>query len=95
MQRFTKEEILDLIQLINKTFGRYDDMSGGCYKFHLILNKLFNGMGYYDGEHVITLVNGTFYDIDGEYKKFNTRFRIVGGDVYPYDFMNKIFKEYL
>ncbi len=93
------KDVTDFIILIRKTFGRYEDYSGGCYKFHLILKYVFkDAVGYYNGEHVITKIDGQFYDIDG----------LIGGDVsgsflrihdyggeYNYPWMNKIFKEYL
>jgi hypothetical protein len=59
-------KILDFISLVNKTFGRYPEVSGGCYKFHLILKSVFGGEGYYNSNHIVTKIDGKFYDIDGE-----------------------------
>ena len=90
-----KQKVLNFIVLIRKTFGRYKDYSGGCYKFHLILKQVFGGVGFYNGEHVITEINGTFYDIDGEVTKFTNNYISIGGKEYPYEFMNETFKEFL
>ena len=62
------KQVLNYIELLIATFGRYEDYSGGCIKFHLILKEKFNGVGFYNQGHCITLINGRYYDIDGEYK---------------------------
>lgn len=66
MQKYTKEEVLSFITLIRKTFGRYSEDSGGCYKFYLILKKVFDGRGFYNSNHVITKIGDVYFDIDGE-----------------------------
>lgn len=45
---------------------RYADHSGGCLKFHKLLKAVFpEANGYYNSDHVITEIDGDFYDIDG------------------------------
>ena len=42
---------------------------GGCYKFHLLLKKLYKGCTPYISQrkdHIITLHEGKYYDIYGE-----------------------------
>jgi hypothetical protein len=40
---------------------------GSCYHFYLILKEVFpNAECWYDEDHVITKVDGKFYDITGE-----------------------------
>jgi hypothetical protein len=42
---------------------------GGCYKFHILLSKMFKKCTPYiskDENHVITRINGRYYDITGE-----------------------------
>ena len=40
---------------------------GSCYHFYLILKEVFpEAEAYYDADHVITKIDGKFYDITGE-----------------------------
>ena len=40
---------------------------GGCYKFHLLLSKMYKGCTpYTNGNHIITRYKGKYYDIYGE-----------------------------
>lgn len=42
---------------------------GGCYRFHVLLSKMFNGcIPYINGtkDHIITRYGGRYYDINGE-----------------------------
>jgi len=40
---------------------------GSCYHFHLILRVIFpDAEPYYDADHVLTCIDGKFYDITGE-----------------------------
>ena len=63
--------ILNFINSIRNT-DKYIEiiyLKGGCYKFHLLLNKFFNTCKPYINEnknHVITQYKGKFYDITGE-----------------------------
>lgn len=57
--------VLDFINLIQFTFGRYRTKSGGCLLFHFILKNKFDGTGFYDSNHVITKIGDYYYDIDG------------------------------
>jgi hypothetical protein len=43
---------------------------GACYQFFLILQSRFpSAVPYYDGDHVITCIDGKFYDITGQVEK--------------------------
>jgi hypothetical protein len=87
-------KILEFISLINKTFGKYKEMSGGCYKFHLLLKKMFPyAKIWYCNNHVLTQINGRYYDIDGEQKLSNFDYNFL--DTFTYEWMNEQFKEYL
>lgn len=40
---------------------------GGCYKFHILLSKMYkNCIPYTNGCHIITKYKGKYYDIYGE-----------------------------
>lgn len=42
---------------------------GGCYRFHILLSKMYNGCTPYISstkDHIITRYKGKFYDIFGE-----------------------------
>lgn len=93
IQKRKKKKILKFIRLINKTFNRYDDYSGGCFKFHLILLNTFGGEGYYNHEHVITKIGDTYYDVDGVVT--NTTDYLSIKKVFTYEFMYEVYKEYL
>lgn len=46
---------------------------GSCYHFYLILKEVFpQAKAYYDADHVITKINGKFYDITGEVSANNS-----------------------
>lgn len=46
---------------------------GSCYHFYLILKEVFpSAKPYYDMDHVVTKINGRFYDITGEVAKYPT-----------------------
>ncbi|MGV6830490.1 MAG: hypothetical protein ACWA5P_02870 [bacterium] len=93
MNPATKSDILSLISLIRKTFGRYPEYSGGCYKFHLILNKVFNGQGFYDSNHVLTKIGSHYYDIDGEYVRSTSNFLPL--ESFGIEHIEKSFKKHL
>jgi hypothetical protein len=43
---------------------------GSCYHFYLILKEVFpEAKPYYDISHVLTEIDGKFYDITGEVKR--------------------------
>jgi hypothetical protein len=43
---------------------------GSCYHFFLILKEVFpEAEAYYDLDHIITKIDGKFYDITGEVKE--------------------------
>lgn len=93
MQKYTKEYIRNFVFLIWKTFGSYPERSGGCYKFHLILKHIFNGEGYYNGEHIITKIGDYYWDIDGEVTDTEGYLNII--EHVGYDLLNAQFKQHL
>lgn len=45
---------------------------GGCYNFHeILLAKYPESEAFYDGDHVITKIEGEYYDITGKVKSVN------------------------
>lgn len=43
---------------------------GSCYHFYLILKQVFpDAKPYYDTYHILTKIDGKFYDITGEVKE--------------------------
>lgn len=68
----TEENILAFIQTIRDSFiGSVEIYTrGSCYQFYTILKQVVPwATPYYDSNHVITEINGKFYDITGEVKK--------------------------
>lgn len=54
---------------------------GNCYQFYLLLKMVFpEAEAYYDSNHVITKINGRFYDINGE---VNCAFHLLMAEHYP------------
>lgn len=44
----------------------YEYRNGGCFDFYKILKKEFpEAQAWYNGDHVITLIGGRFWDIGG------------------------------
>ncbi len=61
--------ILTFIQELNQTdrYIHHIYSKGGCYKFHILLSKMYKGcIPYTNGEHIITKYKGKYYDIYGE-----------------------------
>ena len=61
---------IEFIETLRETDNYIKDiyMNGGCYQFHLLLKKLYPQAEPYIDEnkwHVITEINGDFYDITG------------------------------
>lgn len=41
--------------------------NGSCYHFYMILKEVFpNAEAWYDNDHIVTKIDGKFYDITGE-----------------------------
>lgn len=60
---------LDLITAISASYKHADFVyqNGGCFQFHKILKTAFpDAIPYTSHDHVISLIDGTFYDITGE-----------------------------
>ena len=76
-------DILRFIQTIRESFIGSEIVytQGSCYKFYLILKEAFpQAKAYYNSDHVITEIDGKFYDITGEVKKTN---HLLVSDHYP------------
>lgn len=89
-----KSEILEFISLCNKTWGRYPELSGGCYKFSKLLMNVFGGDMYWSHDHIITVINGTAYDIDGV-TVLTDKFIKVGSEECPIEYVEKAYQEYV
>ena len=77
-------KINDFIEELRNSDGYIEHiyMRGGCYRFHLLLSKMYkNCIPYISGNmnHIITRYRGKFYDINGEvtsldgYRKLSER----------------------
>lgn len=43
---------------------------GSCYHFYLILKEVFpNAEPWFDNDHIVTNIDGRFYDITGEIRR--------------------------
>lgn len=63
--------ILSFIDELRNTDGyiRHIYTKGGCYKFHILLSKMYKGCTPYingTNDHIITRYKGKFYDVYGE-----------------------------
>jgi hypothetical protein len=61
--------ISDFISELNQTdrYIHHIYSKGGCYKFHVLLSKMYKGcVPYTNGDHIITRYKGKYYDIYGE-----------------------------
>ncbi len=61
--------IVNFIEELNHTdeYIHHIYSKGGCYKFHVLLSKMYKGcIPYTNGDHIITRYKGKYYDIYGE-----------------------------
>jgi len=85
---------LEFIAMVRDVYpDRYAADSGGCLKFHRLLKAVFpDATGYYNSDHVLTEIDGDFYDIDGATAD-------IGGfipiDEYGDEFIEKVFTDTL
>ena len=73
--------ILSFIQTVRNSFGGSVNVytNGSCYQFYRILKKVFpQARAWYNIDHVITEIDGKFYDITGLVKKDDTYFPVDG-----------------
>lgn len=89
-----RKDILEFIHLCNKIWGRYDDFTGGCYKFSKLLISVFGGTMYWSHDHIITLIDGVYYDIDGVHE-VNSKFFVVGSEYASKEYVDKVYSEYI
>jgi len=67
-----KVNIEQFISVIRDSFVGSQQVytEGSCYHFYLILKQIFpSAEPYFDLDHVLTKVDGKFYDITGEVKE--------------------------
>lgn len=63
-----RNEILHRISLIRDSHKEMINIftKGSCYNFYKILHSLYpNTIAYYNGDHVVSNIDGTLYDING------------------------------
>jgi len=78
-KRRIKLNPLFLINEINLSFdgAEYIYKNGSCYQLYKILESVFpNAKPYYKDDHVVTKINGKYYDITG----------LVSDNYEPYDY---------
>lgn len=69
-------EVLDFISTMRNQPGASDVYNFGfCLHFSYILKQVFGGESYYNGDHVVTKIDDTYYDISG----------VVEGNFIPLD----------
>jgi len=69
-----RDFIIEFIKIIRESFVGAETVytKGSCYQFYRILKQVFpQAVAYYDVSHVITDIDGRFYDITGEVEKIN------------------------
>lgn len=62
------------IETIRNSFNGSVDVytKGSCYQFYLILKEVFpQAIAWDDQNHIITEINGKYYDITGEVERTN------------------------
>lgn len=68
MKTTKRQKILNLISEIRNSHSQMVNIytGGGCLNFHLILRSVFQeAKPYYNGDHIITEIEGKYYDITG------------------------------
>ena len=66
------QEIEKFISLIRDSFVGSQQVytNGSCYHFYLILKNIYpSAKCWYDESHIVTEIDGKFYDITGEVQK--------------------------
>jgi hypothetical protein len=69
-----ESKVLDFIKVIRESFKGSEIVytQGSCYQFYKILKHVFpTAEAYYNSDHVLTEIDGKFYDITGEVEKTN------------------------
>ena len=71
MPRDKEKSILNIIEAIRNSFCGAETVftKGSCYYFYEILKSIFiEAEAYYIDSHVVTKIDGVFYDINGIFK---------------------------
>lgn len=66
---FTMNQVECFISTVRDSFIGSQQVytEGSCYHFYLILKQVFpDAEPYYDHDHILTKINGEFYDITGK-----------------------------
>lgn len=89
------KEILKFIETIRHSFIGTEDvyMHGSCYHFYTILKAVFKDVvPYYNQDHVISKIDGRYYDILGEvvndvdrYEIYYTETELGSGTKMPFN----------
>ena len=75
MHRFIIIDMIDIEKFISRVRDSFIGSQqvyteGSCYHFYLILKEIFpNAQPYFDEDHIVTKIDGKFYDITGEVKE--------------------------
>ncbi len=68
------QKILNYIGLIRESHSSMVNIftKGSCFNFYLILKQMYpQAIPYYNMDHVITNIDGKYYDITGEVKNIS------------------------
>jgi len=72
-------KILDFLRELRNSHPTIREiyLKGSCYNLYIVLKTIFpQAEVYYDGDHIITLIDKRFYDIRGE---------VLVGDYLPFE----------
>lgn len=91
-----EKEVSLFIKSLDDKIINYEKFTGGCYKFWLALKEEFvDAECYYNDDHVITKIDGKFYDKGGEYKVSKKDNFLPVSRHYGQGWMEEVFEEYL
>lgn len=61
---------MTFITKLRRIYPTYEPDSNGCLKFYQLLKEMYpHSRGWYDSDHIITEIDGEYYDIHGIAKK--------------------------
>ena len=93
MRSSQRPTVLFFIQTIRNSFGGSVEVytKGSCYQFYKILKQVFpQATAWYNIDHVITEINGKFYDITGRVKKDDTYFPVDNNPDFSHKRLSKL-----
>lgn len=92
----THQQILKFISRVRNSHSEMENIftKGSCLNFHLILKAIIpNAKLLYNIDHVITEINGKYYDITGEIK--DIKGYLPMSEIYPPTGIKKAYKQLL